>query len=122
MFNTFAEAADQQASAFKPQSLANIVWALVTAGQTKEPLSTTLATLGNGQQGLAITAPSLSTVIATSAEQCAQQFKSQELSNTAWALVRAGRSDANILQRLACAAFSEGHMDNFKPQELANVA
>ena len=47
-------------------------------------------------------------------------FHLQELTNTAWAFARAGRSDVSLFAALATPA--ERHMGDFNSQGLANVA
>ena len=85
---------------FKPQNLANMVWAYATAGHA---------------------APALLVAVATEAVNRLHEYTPQNLSNTAWAYATAGHAAPALLDAIAEEAARRG-LREFNRQDLANTA
>ena len=94
------EAARRGLCDFKPQNLANMVWAYATAGHA---------------------APALLDAVAKEAVNRLHEYIPQNLSNTAWAYATAGHPAPALLDAIAEEAARRGLRD-FNSQDLANTA
>ena len=84
---------------FKPQNLANTVWAFVTAGHD---------------------APKLLDAVAAAAVPRLRNFDPQDLAMTVWAYAKAGHKAPALLDAIAAAAVPR--LRDFSPQDLAITA
>merc|ERR1740124_462367 len=100
LLDVIAKEAVNRLREFKPQNLANTVWAYATAGHT---------------------VPALFDAIAKEAVNRLHEFTPQNLSNTVWAFATVGHAAPVLLDAIAKEATRRG-LHEFTPQNLSNTA
>eukprot|EP00965_Chrysotila_dentata_P189381 6173288-Pleurochrysis_carterae.AAC.2 len=136
LFSAIADASTPQAYAFKPQELANTVWAFAKAEHKSAELFDAMARecvnrvddlnpqdIANVAWAFATagrSSPELFEALATTATALTEHYNPQDLANTAWAFATAGYFPPYLFDEIASAATAG--IDQFKPQELANMA
>ncbi|KAJ1450646.1 hypothetical protein M885DRAFT_42822 [Pelagophyceae sp. CCMP2097] len=98
LFGAVAVAAPCKIAEFKPQELANTVWAFAKVGSKS---------------------PALFDAVSAESVRQIGAFKAQELANTVWAFAKSGYEAAALFE--AVAAEAPRQIGAFKPQELTNL-